>query len=196
MNATFDLRAEKDLLDKYLAHLPQAEAKRQGELIGRTCDDFRRLRLGESILVMAHTTEWILPWLERFGCQLRAPVRSSHIEALGRWWGWLFQHSLLHDNVLGCFYPCSQVLRQQQPLVLWQNLQRTIACYLEERGPRQTQTGTRPGACLPTSTSFYTVGGPRPSPSRLVAFRHHVRVVFGKGLEARDGRRHPYREAV
>ena len=57
-----------------------------------------------------------------------------------RWWEWLFQHSLLADNVLGCFCPCSQVLRQQEPLVLCQNLQRPIACYLEERGPRQAQT--------------------------------------------------------
>ena len=168
MNATFDLRAEKDLLDKYLAHLPQAEAKRQGELIRRTCDDFRRLRLGESILVMAHTTEWILPWLERFGCQLRAPVRSSHIEALGRWWGWLFQHSLLDDNVLGCFYPCSQVLRQQQPLVLWQNLQRPIACYLEERGPRQTQTRRKARRLLTNFNVFLHRGRTAPTDQALI----------------------------
>ena len=140
MNATFDRQVEQDLLGAYLAHLPQPYAERQGERIRCTCDDFRQLRLGESILVKTHTTEWILLWLERHGRQLRPAVRSSRIEALGRWWDWLFQHSLLDDNVLGCFYPCSQVLREQHPLVLWHNLQRPIACYLEERGPRQKQT--------------------------------------------------------
>ena len=131
MNAAFDLRAEQKLFGNYLAHLPQPEAEQQGERIRHICDDFRRLRPGESILMQAHTTEWVLPWLERLGSSLSPAVRSSHIEALGRWWEWLFQHSLLDDNVLGCFYPCSQVLHQTEPLVLWQNLQRPIACYLQ-----------------------------------------------------------------
>ena len=140
MNATVDWQVEQDLLGAYLAHLPPPYGERQGERIRHTCDDFRQLQLGESILVKTHTTEWILPWLERHGRQLRAALRSSRIEALGRWWAWLFQHSLLDDDVLGCFYPCSQVLREQRPLVLCHNLQRPIACYLEERGPRQEQT--------------------------------------------------------
>ncbi len=140
MNAAFDRQVEQKLLRAYLAHLPQPYAELQGELIRCTCDDFRQLRLGGSILMKAHTTEWIVPWLERHGRQLRPAVGSSRIEALGRWWSWLFQHSLLDDNVLGCFYPCSRVLREQHPLVLWHNLQRPIACYLDERGARQAQT--------------------------------------------------------
>ena len=36
----------------------------------------------------------------------------------------------------------------------------------------------------------------QPPASRLVAFRHHETVVFGKGRATRDGRHHPYREAV
>ena len=166
MNAAFDLRAEQKLFGNYLAHLPQPEAEQQGERIRHICDDFRRLRPGESILVQAHTTEWVLPWLERLGSPLSPAVRSSHIEALGRWWEWLFQHSLLDDNVLGCFYPCSQVLHQTEPLVLWQNLQRPIACYLGERGPRQPQTRRKVRRLLTNFNVFLhrgaTAGADRP----------------------------------
>ena len=166
MNAAFDLRAEQKLFGNYLAHLPQPEAEQQGERIRHICDDFRRLRPGESILMQAHTTEWVLPWLERLGSSLSPAVRSSHIEALGRWWEWLFQHSLLDDNVLGCFYPCSQVLHQTEPLVLWQNLQRPIACYLGERGPRQPETRRRVRRLLTDFNVFLhrgaTAGADRP----------------------------------
>ena len=139
MSMVFDLQAEQHLLSEYVAHLPQPRAQREDDKIRRTCEDFRQLQLGESVLANAHTTEWILPWLESIGSQLKPVVRISRIEALGRWWAWLFQQSLLDDNVLACFYPCSQAL-QEKPLVLWQNLQRPIACYLEERGPRQAET--------------------------------------------------------
>lgn len=140
MNVVFDLGTEQDLLGEYLAHLSQPVAERQGERVHRTCDEFRRMHLGESVLAKAHTTEWILLWRDGIGARLKPAVRISRIEALGRWWAWLFQHSLLDDNLLACFYPCSQVLRERNPLVLRQNLQRPIACYLEERGPRQPET--------------------------------------------------------
>ena len=140
MNVIFDLRAEQDLLSEYLGHLSQPVAERQGERIRRICDDFRWMQLGESVLVKAHTTEWILLWREGIGAQLKPAVRISRVEALGRWWAWLFRQSFLDDNVLACFYPCSHVLRERNPLVLRRNLQRPIACYLEERGPRQPET--------------------------------------------------------
>lgn len=140
MNVIFDLRTEQNLLTEYLGHLFQPVSERQGERIRRTCDDFRRMQLGESVLVKAHTTEWILLWRESFGAQVKPVVRISRMEALGRWWAWLFQQSFLDDNVLACFYPCSHVLREKNPLVLRRNLQRPIASYLEERGPRQPET--------------------------------------------------------
>ena len=163
MNGTFDLHTEQELIGSYLAHLPQPRAERQGGLIGRICDDFRQFRPGESILAQAHTTEWILPWLEGPGVQLRPAARSSHVEALGRWWGWLFQHSLLDDNVLDCFYPCSQVLRHKAPLVLCQNLQRPIACYLEERGPRQPQQRRKIRRLLTNFNVFLHRSGTEPT---------------------------------
>ena len=180
MRATFDRYAEQELLNSYLAHLPRPDANLQGERIGRISDDFRRLRLGESILMVAHTTEWIVPWFERVGRHLRAPVRSSRIEALGRWWAWLFQHTLLDDNVLGCFYPCSQVLRQQQPIVLCQNLQRPIACYLDERGPRQPLSRLRKRRLLTNFNVFLHRGRtesttqPLIDEARTIAWLRHL----------------------
>ncbi|MAE16786.1 MAG: hypothetical protein CL911_05025 [Deltaproteobacteria bacterium] len=140
MKRHFDTQTEQHLLGEYLAHLAHRTAELQGERIRRTCEEFRRMQLGETMLLKTYSTEWVLRWIQGTGTELKHAVRISRIKAVGRWWAWLFQNSFLDDNVLACFYPCSQVLRHDEPLVLWQNLQRPIACYLEERGPRQLES--------------------------------------------------------
>jgi site-specific recombinase XerD len=46
----------------------------------------------------------------------------------------------LDDNVLACFYPYSRVLRETSSVVLCHNLQRLIARYLNDHGPRSCET--------------------------------------------------------
>jgi integrase/recombinase XerD len=140
MSASFDLPAEQKFIAQYVAYLPPTRAGREGDQLLSICEEFRQIHPGETVLAHAHTTEWLRPWLARIGSQLRPVVRTARIGALGRWWTWLFQQGVLDDNVLACFFPYSRAIEEKEPLILWQNLQRPIADYLEERGPRQPDT--------------------------------------------------------
>lgn len=139
MTEHIDAKTEKVLLHKYLESLPN-RVSRTGDHLLHTCAEFHVLHPEESVLAYTHSTEWIRPWRQTAANHLTPSQAASRIFALGSWWSWLFEHKLIDDNVLSCFYPFTRVLHDSVPLVLHHNLQRSIASYIAERGPRRRES--------------------------------------------------------
>ena len=130
---------EEKWIGDYLATLPSSRASREDDRIRCTCQQLHLIRPSEPIVTQFRSTEWIPPWVEHVGSHLRPAEVVSRIQALGRWWSWLFDCKRIDDNVLACFDPYSEALRKQ-PLTIHHNLQRRIALFLEERGARRLST--------------------------------------------------------
>lgn len=140
MTRSVDAATEATLLTQYVETLPSPRASTEQERLRRMCQAFRAVSPGDSCLDRTHTTAWIPAWALRVSSPA---ARVGQIQALGRWWSWLFERGVLDDNVLAGFFPSSQVLRERTPVVLSHNLQRLIALYLDERGPRTRETRRR-----------------------------------------------------
>ena len=137
--SVYDPAFEEKWLDDYLATLPSPQASIENDRIRSTCQQLHLTRPGKSAVTHLRSTEWIPMWTEHVGTHLRPAEVVSRIQALGRWWSWLFDCKRIDDNVLACFDPYSDAIRKQ-PLTLHHNLQRRIAQFLEERGTRRLST--------------------------------------------------------
>ncbi len=121
-------------LRQYLDSLPATSAAREEPKLQSTCGTLQIVLGDQSCLHHTHTTAWIPSWTLAVS---NPAARISQIQSLGRWWSWLFDRQIIDDNVLACFYPCSQVLHEPWTIVLSHNLQRSIAEYLDQHGPRK-----------------------------------------------------------
>ncbi len=137
--SAFDRTTEVAYVSQYLASLPPGHSTRERALLLRARSAFDSVGLGQSWLAHAASTEWALAWRKAIPSKF---VAIPAINAVGRWWSWLFERTVIDDNVLACFHPHAQALREP-PVVLGHNLQRPIALYLDSRGPRQRETRQR-----------------------------------------------------
>ena len=137
MKRHWDIATEATLLQQYLDSLPSAQAIREEQRLSCTCTILHSLCGEQSCLEHSHTSAWIPSWT----LAVTSPAdRISQIQSLGKWWSWLFDRQILDDNVLDCFYPYSQILREPSTIVLSHNLQRSIAEYLDQHGARKPNT--------------------------------------------------------
>jgi site-specific recombinase XerD len=136
---TDDLNFNAQWLDEYLVTLPSQRASTDKEYIQCAYKQLRLIRPHESFFEQLRSTEWIPPWVKHVSAQLRPEERVARIQALGRLWSWLFDCKRIDNNVLACFDPYSEALRQP-PLTLHHNLQRPIAQFFEEHGTRRLST--------------------------------------------------------
>lgn len=115
MKRHWDIGAEATLLQQYLDSLPLAQAAREEQRLRCTCKTLHSLWGEQSCLEHTRTSAWIPSW----ALAVSSPVdRISQIQSLGKWWSWLFDRQILDDNVLACFSPYSQILREPSTIVL------------------------------------------------------------------------------
>jgi integrase/recombinase XerD len=137
MKPHWDIGTEATLLQQYLDSLPLAQAAREEQRLRCTCKTLHSLWGEQSCLEHTRTSAWIPSW----ALAVSSPAdRISQIQSLGKWWSWLFDRQILDDNVLACFSPHSQILREPSTIVLSQNLQRSISEYLDQHGSRKPNT--------------------------------------------------------
>lgn len=134
MKRDWDLAMDAALLRQYVDSLPAVQAVREEPKLRSTCRTLQSVLGDQSCLQHTQTTAWIPSWSDAVS---NLAARVTQIQSLGRWWSWLFDQQIVDDNVLGCFYPYSQVLREPSTIVLSHNLQRSIAEYLDRHGPRK-----------------------------------------------------------
>jgi integrase len=136
MKRTGDITTDA-ALRQYLDSLPATSAAREEPKLQSTCRTLQIVLGDQSCLQHTHTTAWIPSWTIAVS---NPAARIAQIQSLGRWWSWLFDRRIIDDNVLACFYPCSQVLHEPSTIVLSHNLQRSIAEYLDQHGPRKPES--------------------------------------------------------
>jgi integrase/recombinase XerD len=137
MKRDWNITTDAALVGQYVDSLPARQAARDEPKL-RSASTTLQLVLGDqSCLQHTYTTAWIPSWT----LAVSSPAaRISQIQSLGRWWSWLFDRHILDDNVLACFYPYAQVLHEPSTIVLSHNLQRTIEDYLDQHGPRKSDS--------------------------------------------------------
>jgi integrase/recombinase XerD len=135
--SAIDHATETKLVRQYVETLPALRSSNENQRLRRACLTFRELHPGVSCLDVTHSTAWLPSWAASVP---NTSVRMTQVEALGRWWSWLFEREVLNDNVLACFYPFARALREPVPVVLHHNLQRLIARYLDERHYYSSET--------------------------------------------------------
>lgn len=134
MNGHRNVTTDAALLRQYVDSLPATRATTEEQKLRSTCGTLHAVLGDQSCFQYTRTTAWIPSW----ALAVSNPAdRISQIQSLGRWWSWLFDRQITDDNVLACFYPYSQVLQAPSTIVLSHNLQRSIAEYLDQHGPRK-----------------------------------------------------------
>jgi integrase len=134
MRRDWDVAMDAALLRQYANSLPAAQAAREDPKLRSACTTLQSVLGDQSCLQHTQTTAWIPSWSNAMS---NPAAGITQIQSLGRWWSWLFDRQIIDDNVLDCFYPYSQVLRESSTIVLSHNLQRSIAEYLDRHGPRK-----------------------------------------------------------
>jgi hypothetical protein len=134
MKRDWDVTTDAALLRQYVDNLAPVQAAREEPKLRSAYRTLQSVLGDQSCLQYTQTTAWIPCWSDALS---NPAARVTQIQSLGRWWSWLFDQQILDDNVLGCFYPYSQVLRESSTIVLSHNLQRSIAEYLDRHGPRK-----------------------------------------------------------
>lgn len=136
MMRSVSLETEAQLVASYLASLPSHRVGGVASQLRCALREFHVLFGDDPLLAHVHTTQWVSAWRDTQATHISINTITLRLQAVRQWLCWLFARGDIDDNALACASPKRLLEGSERGLVLRYNLQRPIAVYLGERGPR------------------------------------------------------------
>ena len=140
MMRPFEISDEQRLLVDYSQTLLAHHVRLRVPQINHACRAFRMVQDGETILNHVHTSHWVTPWRD-----VQLPVLSNstvcwRLQLLLAWLRWLFDMGHVDANAFMVSSAKRLIAGSEQPVSLSRSLQRGIAAFMKERGPRMPRS--------------------------------------------------------
>ncbi len=152
----FDLADEERLLEDYDSTLVARQvrlAPLKVSQIYKACAAFREVHADSAVLSHVHTSNWVARWRDVQLVSLSKAMVCWRLQLLSGWFRWLFDAEYVDANAF-VFSAARLIAGKDKPVTLRRSLQRAIATFMLERGPRQRRSQEQYRARLEDFNAF------------------------------------------